>query len=48
MVTIQELVADGLASGLAADIGAALHFIDGALSEVVTSRPSARAYKVER
>jgi dipeptidase E len=46
--TYQALVADGLASGFAADVGAALHFIDGALSEVVTSRPSARAYKVER
>jgi peptidase E len=46
--TYQRLVADGLASGFAADVGAALHFIDGALAEVVTSRPHAHAYRVER
>jgi dipeptidase E len=46
--TYQRLVANGLASGFAADVGAALHFIDGTLAEVVTSRPPARAYKVER
>jgi dipeptidase E len=44
----QRLVADGMASGFAADVGAALHFIDGAVSEVVTSRLHARAYRVER
>jgi dipeptidase E len=45
--TYQRLVADGLAPGFAADVGAALHFIDGALAEVVTSRPHAHAYRVE-
>jgi hypothetical protein len=34
-------------SGLAADDGVALHFVDGALHRVVSSRPSARAYRVE-
>jgi dipeptidase E len=44
----QQLVADGLPPGFAADAGAALHCIDGALAEVVTSRPHVRAYRVER
>jgi hypothetical protein len=30
------------------DDGAALHIVDGALAEVVSSRPEARAYRVER
>lgn len=33
--------------GVAADDGAALHFVDGTLAEVVTSRPKARAYRVQ-
>jgi dipeptidase E len=41
------LVADGLASGFAADDGAALHFVGAELAEVVTSRASAGAYRVE-
>jgi dipeptidase E len=41
------LVADGLAAGLAADDGAALHYVGTALAEVVTSRPEAGAYRVE-
>jgi hypothetical protein len=36
-----------MASGYAADVGAALHFVDGTLVEVVTSRPRARAYAVD-
>jgi dipeptidase E len=44
----RRLVAEGFAGGYAADDGAALHFVDGALREVVTSRPTARAYRVER
>lgn len=44
----RALVAAGMAAGFAADDGAALHFVDGALGEVVTSRPSARALRVER
>jgi dipeptidase E len=46
--TYQRLIGDGMAPGFAADVGAALHFIDGTLAEVVTSRPDAAAYRVER
>ncbi|MGH7863782.1 MAG: Type 1 glutamine amidotransferase-like domain-containing protein [Candidatus Binataceae bacterium] len=42
------LIGAGLASGYAADDGAALHFIGRKLSAVVSSRPNARAYRVER
>ncbi len=42
------LVAAGFPAGFAADDGAALHFVDGRLQEVVTSRPAAGAYRVER
>lgn len=41
-------IAAGLPAGWAADDGAALHFVGDALHEVVTSRSSARAYRVER
>lgn len=34
-------------AGVAADDGAALHYVDDALHEVVTSRPNARAYRLE-
>ncbi|PFA70733.1 peptidase E [Bacillus sp. AFS015802] len=37
-----------LKSGYAADDGAALHFIDGELSKVVSSRIQAAAYRVEK
>ena len=44
-----RLVADGtLADGWAADDGAALHFIDDELHAVVSSRPEALAYRIER
>ena len=44
----QRLVADGsLPAGYAVDDGAALVFRDTELDEVVTSRPAARAYRVE-
>jgi dipeptidase E len=46
--TYHALVAAGLAPGYAADDGAALCFVDGELHEVVSSRPNARAYRVER
>jgi peptidase E len=46
--TYHRLLGEGMAAGFAADDGAALHFVDGALREVVTSRPAARAYRVER
>ena len=43
----RELVAGGLAAGIAADDGVALHYIDGELIEVVTCRPGAAAYRVD-
>jgi dipeptidase E len=46
--TYQRLIRDGMPSGFAADVGAALYFVDGALAEVVTSRPDAAAYRVQR
>jgi dipeptidase E len=46
--TYQRLVREGMAPGYAADVGAALHFVDGALSEIVSSRPQAGAYRLER
>jgi peptidase E len=47
--TYQRLVAEGaLPDGHAADDGAALVFDGTELSEVVTSRPAARAYRVAR
>src|SRR5688500_8889438 len=43
-----RLVKEGtLPNGWAADDGCALHFVDRALDKVVTSRPAARAYRVE-
>jgi peptidase E len=45
----QRLIADGLLpAGYAADDGAALIFHGTDLAEVVTSRPDARGYRVER
>lgn len=43
----RSLVADGFPGGYAADDDTALVFTDGALTEVVTSRPGARAHRVE-
>lgn len=45
--TYHRCVAEGMPGGYAADDGAALHFVDGALVRVVTSRPEAAAYHVE-
>lgn len=43
------LIASGeMISGIAADDGAALHYIDGKLSRVISSRPDAAAYLVKR
>jgi dipeptidase E len=42
-----RLLSGGLPPGYAADDGAAFHFIDGELQEVVASRPNARGYRVE-
>ena len=47
--TFQKLVARGtVPEGLAADDGAALHYIDGKLSSVVSSVRKAKAYRVSR
>lgn len=43
-----ELLQNGLAEGYAADDGAGLHFVDGALKRVVGSRPHAHGYKVTK
>jgi len=45
----QRLVAGGeMAAGLAADDGVGLHFVGSELHAIVTSRPGAAAYRVER
>jgi dipeptidase E len=41
-----ELVRAGMPAGYAADDGSALHFVGQDLARVVTSKPSARAYRV--
>jgi dipeptidase E len=46
--TYQRLVGGGFPAGYAADDGAALVFAGTELTEVVTSRPGARAFRVER
>jgi peptidase E len=45
--TYQRLVASGLPAGYAADDGCGLHFEDGKLTRVVSSRAAARGYRVE-
>jgi peptidase E len=44
----RELIDVGLSEGLAADDGAALHFVGTELQEVVSCRPGAAAYRVTR
>jgi len=44
----QELVADGLPEGIAADDGVGLHYVGTELHEIVTCRPGAAAYRVRR
>ena len=39
---------DEILPGYAVEDGVALHFIDGQLHAVVSSRPSARGYRVEK
>jgi peptidase E len=47
--TYQRLVGTGaIPGGIAADDGVALHFVDDELRDVVSARPAARAYLVER
>jgi peptidase E len=46
---LHRLIENGtIASALALDDGAAAHFVSGRLTNVVSSRPQARAYRVER
>jgi dipeptidase E len=42
----RELIAGGMVGGLAIDDGAALHFVDSDLHEVVSARAGATAYRV--
>lgn len=47
--TYHRLIRSGeMQDGYAADDGVGLHFIDGALHAIVSSRPDARAWRVER
>ena len=46
--TYHAMIGEGLPAGYAADDGAALHFVGDQLQEVVTSRPEAAAYWVEK
>ncbi len=47
--TYQRLVREGkIADGYACDDGAALHYVGTELQEIVSSRPNARAYRVEK
>jgi dipeptidase E len=47
--TFRKLVASGgIADGVAADDGVALHFIDTRLAHVVSSKPRAKGYRVVR
>jgi dipeptidase E len=44
----RELIDNGLAPGVAADDGVALHYVGTELVEAVTCRPGASAYRVTR
>ena len=47
--TYRKLVASGrILDGVAADDGVALHYVDGKLAKVVSSRPRAKGYRVTR
>ena len=47
--TYRKMVAGGkILDGVAADDGAALHYVDGKLLRVVASRPRAKAYRLTR
>lgn len=47
--TYHRLIASGeIEDGYAADDGVGLHFIDGSLHAIISSRPNARAWRVER
>jgi dipeptidase E len=42
-----KAISDGMPGGYAAEDGVALHFINGNLHNVVSSRPKAQGYKIE-
>jgi peptidase E len=44
----RELVDGGLADGIAADDGVAVHYVGTEISEIVTCRPGTAAYRVTR
>jgi len=47
--TFQKLIASGnLPDGVAADDGVGLHYIDGRLAHVVSSRPRAKGFRITR
>jgi dipeptidase E len=46
--TFQKLVAGGFPGGVAADDGAAIHFVGKRIFRCVSSRPNAQAYSVSR
>lgn len=47
--SFQRLIAEGaIPGGYAADDGVSLHFVDDALARVISARPDARAYRLER
>lgn len=47
--TYHQLLGDGLLdNGYAADDGVGLHFVNGKLEKVVSSRPNAQAYRLEK
>jgi peptidase E len=43
-----KFIMEGLPGGYAADDGAALHFVNGEFQEAVSSKPNARAFRVEK
>ena len=45
--TYHRIITEGLAGGYAADDGVGLHFVGTDLSAIVSSRPGAKAYRVE-
>jgi len=45
---VHRWILEGMAPAYAADDGAALHFLDNDAVQVVASRPTARAYRIER
>jgi dipeptidase E len=47
--SLHQMIGSGeLIDGIALDDGAGAHFIDGKLQQVITSRPNAKGYRVER